>query len=786
VFAFLTGATGSVAIDHLKLVKDSTSWNANLLVPDFTFGSNHMDSIAFDLSSMGEILEGKLEISRLSNASISLEGITAILRYSDHCYGFDLENSYSELIGANHISLLAQEVDGGYKLSFNESDPLVIKDESWSLTKNQGLAIDKNFKLLEGDLAISNGPSTLEAMTENHIVRLMIDSLNLDPWFAYLTREDLISGQLNGEIELNTLDRITQWDADIVASNEWVPEPVFVAISGKMSQDGFSAHLDISQDDLSAQANVRKTGDEVDYAAVLNRVDLGLLHLLPAWPGDFDVSGRISGKAWGSIGTTISNRGYLVTEEVVLKPPLTYSPIRLEHDTLMLKDSLILLKDFRIKDYLDEELLVAGSLQYSPDLKFDLSLKSEQFALLQSGENESQIQGELNLSADLHLEGGREEVLISGQLSTLPGAKIKYTTQATFNLVDASQVVTFMELDAEDSEHKEVPSEKSKAGTKLNWDVNLLVNPASIEIMLDEISQEFIQINSEGQLSIRSGFDEKPMVYGSIASTSGRAFIRPPAIPEVDLIIDNALIKWNGLVDDPTMSFRGYKIVKGPTGGLSPQFENRSEFINYKVYVVLDRVRLSDFNLRFDLEAEDSEAEILLASLPADTRQAYALNMLLFGKVGTDKISGKAMVADQVTTKLNELARRNFKNTGLSFSSSYYKNAKDGVVERSHTDLNYALSRGFLNNKLSFSVMGSVGFYMDDLTMLPPSNLIGDVELRYILSEKPKLTLKGARENVYEGIIDGMVTEESVGLIYQKSYPTFIDLFRKNKINLAK
>ena len=199
-----------------------------------------------------------------------------------------------------------------------------------------------------------------------------------------------------------------------MASNELVPEPVLVGISGKMSQDGISAHLDISQDDLSAQANVRKTGDKVDYAAVLNKVDLGLLHLLPAWPGDFDVSGRISGKAWGSIGTTISNRGYLVTEEVILKPPLTYSPIRLEHDTLMLKDSLILLKDFRIKDYLDEELLVAGSLQYSPDLKFDLSLKSEQFALLQSGENESQIQGDLNLSADLHLEGGREEVFISG------------------------------------------------------------------------------------------------------------------------------------------------------------------------------------------------------------------------------------------------------------------------------------------------------------------------------------------------------------------------------------
>ena len=72
-----------------------------------------MDSIAFDLSSMGEILDGRLEISRLSNASISLEGIAVGIRYSDHSYGFDLENAYSELIGANHISLLAEEVEGG-------------------------------------------------------------------------------------------------------------------------------------------------------------------------------------------------------------------------------------------------------------------------------------------------------------------------------------------------------------------------------------------------------------------------------------------------------------------------------------------------------------------------------------------------------------------------------------------------------------------------------------------------------------------------------------------------
>jgi len=131
------------------------------------------------------------------------------------------------------------------------------------------------------------------------------------------------------------------------------------------------------------------------------------------------------------------------------------------------------------------------------------------------------------------------------------------------------------------------------------------------------------------------------------------------------------------------------------------------------------------------------------------------------------------MLANQVTQKLNELSRRNLKNTGLNFSSANYTDRSDGINERERTDLNYSLSRGFLNNRLSVSVGGSVGFYMDDLTVLPPSNLIGDLELSYRLSDHPTLILKGTRQNVYEGIIDGMVTEESIGLTFQKSYPTF-------------
>jgi hypothetical protein len=337
-------------------------------------------------------------------------------------------------------------------------------------------------------------------------------------------------------------------------------------------------------------------------------------------------------------------------------------------------------------------------------------------------------------------------------------------------MVDASQIVTFMDLDTEQA-RTSLPARESRLD--MEWDLDLKVNQTSVEVLLDEVSQEYIRINSQGSIQMKSGVNSYPMVYGSITSSEGRAFINPPAIPDLNLVIDDARIQWKGLLDEPVISFRGYKYVKGVTSGLSQTLEGDGQLVDYKVYVILDEVTLSEFDLQFDLEVEDSEAEILLASLPQDTRQNYAVNLLVFGRIGTEKIKGNALLANQVTRKLNELSRRNLKNTGLSFSSANYTDRSDGLNERERTDLSYSLSRGFLNNRLKVAVGGSVGFYMDDLTMLPPSNLVGDLELSYRLSDKPTLILKGTRKNVYEGIIDGMVTEESLGLLYQKSFKQF-------------
>lgn len=770
LLAYLTGNTGRLVLESFKLEKDSNQWSLHASFPEISYGEHNLEEIHVELNSNYTELQGQLSLESYTNESFLVNEVSAFLGYGNNQYSFELENRDSDLLGRNRMAILTEELEQGFRLRFNDAIPLLINNEPWQVGVNRGVELDSLFRLVQGDLGIRRGSSRLEAVTQGQSISLYLDSLELEPLLAYLSDGDLVRGQLNAELRLSTPGMDVTWDAGIIAYTDYLPDPAQIDLEGVYQDGDLEARVKFTHEEASASGEIHKSGEAVDYSIQLNRMDVDVLTYLPDFPSDLKVSGRLSGLASGSLGKEISANGYLIADSLNLIPPVTGSALSVDRDTLILKGNELFLNDFRIRDANKHFLSLQGAIRFYPELEGELRVKSEQFALLQHRAADSRLSGTLLSRTDLTLKGGRDHLSLTGSLETLPGAELTYRSAKSFKMVDASQIVTFMELD-ESGEGAMPVSKPSKLG--INWDVDLQLDESIVEVVLDEITQEYIQIQAKGSLQLKSGVDQMPMVYGTLTSSEGRAYIKPPAIPELDLVIEDAAIHWKGLLDDPLISFRGYKIIKGLTSGLYAFEDGSGQLVDYRVFVILDEATLSEFDLRFDLEVEDSEAQILLASLPPDTRQAYALNLLVFGRLGTEKIKGNSMLANQVTRKLNELSRRNLKHTGLSFSSANYTDKSDGRTERDRTDLSYSLSRGFLNNRLKVAVGGSVGFYMDDMTMLPPSNLIGDLELSYRLSDRPTLILKGTRKNVYEGIIDGMVTEESLGLVYQKSYSHF-------------
>lgn len=766
----LTGDPGSVVLDSLAVIKDSLEWMARASIPELRTGNLHLAGIQLEARSTADELGAKASVALFQHDSLRVSGITANLGYQDENYFLDLGNEASGLLGSNRLALLVHAPDTGYMVRLNDSLPVLINGQAWAVANNEGVVLDREFSLQKANLGISRGPTRLEASTDGQRAVLRFDSLNVKPLLTYVSQSELMRGQLNGQVELAIPVKELNWEATLEAYHEQLPGPSTVHTEGRMSEQSLQASLDLLREDASARATLRREGGPLRYELNLKQFDLQTLQYSGLLPSEMELSGRVSGQASGILDEAISANGFLLADSLYLIPPITGSPVRVTHDTLLLQERQVVLDRFQIKNANEEVLSLDGTIAFPPLLEASIHVHSDRFALLQNQDADSRLRGSLSSRADLHVAGNREGLKVTGSLQSLPGASISYTPAESFKVDHASQIVTFMDLDGQDSAR--VLSQESPK-MDIDWDVALKVNESSVTIVLDEITQEYIRIQSQGELKLKTGADHLPMVFGSISSTEGRAFIKPPLVPELDLVIESATLRWSGILEEPLISFRGHKTVKGVTSGLSMEAEENTELVDYTVYVILDEVTPSEFELQFDLEVSDSEAQALLSSLPRDTRQAYAINLLVFGRIGTENINGNSVLASQLTRKLNEISRRNLKNTGLSFSSNQYAESEDGLSERERTDLNYALSRGFLNNKLKVSVGGSVGFYMDDMTMLPPASLIGDVELSYRLSERPTLILVGKREEVYEGIIDGLVAQESIGLLYRKSFPTF-------------
>ena len=102
---------------------------------------------------------------------------------------------------------------------------------------------------------------------------------------------------------------------------------------------------------------------------------------------------------------------------------------------------------------------------------------------------------------------------------------------------------------------------------------------------------------------------------------------------------------------------------------------------------------------------------------------------------------------------------------------------------KSRTDLNVAVRRQFLNNRLSVRLGTDVPLSGNQGTQATQganaaSNFAGDVSIEYTLLRDGRLRLRAFRQNAYEDI-DGQLIKTGAALVFQREYRDFKELFSK-------
>ena len=103
---------------------------------------------------------------------------------------------------------------------------------------------------------------------------------------------------------------------------------------------------------------------------------------------------------------------------------------------------------------------------------------------------------------------------------------------------------------------------------------------------------------------------------------------------------------------------------------------------------------------------------------------------------------------------------------------------------RTRTDLNVALSKRLLNDRLTVSVGSNfevMGQQATQTNAQNASNMIGDISINYMLSKDGRYMLRTYRRNQYEGVVEGYVIESGIGFSINMDYDNFSEILHRKK-----
>jgi hypothetical protein len=171
-------------------------------------------------------------------------------------------------------------------------------------------------------------------------------------------------------------------------------------------------------------------------------------------------------------------------------------------------------------------------------------------------------------------------------------------------------------------------------------------------------------------------------------------------------------------------------------------------------------------------------------------KQVFAL-LLLNRFIGENPFQSEAggvsgaFLAKQSASKilsqqLNNLAGDLIKGFEVDFDLEATENYTSGQRQE-RTDLNVALSKQLLDDRLKVTVGSSIGLEGVQQENEQASTIAGDVSADYLITKDGRYKLRAYRKNNYQVALQGQVIETGVAFIITMNYNKFRELFHKKR-----
>jgi translocation and assembly module TamB len=710
-----------------------------------------------------------------------------------------------------------------------EPGELVFNNENWGIAPNNSISYAteylriEEFKLQRRDnlFEISSHPSG-----SRDFLRLDFDNLSLNGLLDLINpEEEYADGIMTGFIEVDDIFEDPRINlkldvVDLMAMD--IPLGNLQATVENLRKDEYDlfAELGGGEIDLHLKGVLDlRSEDEPEYRGdiVLNSLEFSMLEQFTE--GAIRNShGKLRGevKSSGS-GTDIEYSGFILFDSIGFVVTETSSAFRIPQERIDFSQSEIQFLNFTIRDGANNPTVVNGGVDITnlTNPTFDLNINSRDFHFLESTRQDNDFFfGKALADLDVDVMGNLNRPRVSAVLNLKRGTDVTMIVPESQIAIEEREGIVRIESRVDgkvvrDEEEEETPE---PLFTGVDLDAVIRIDPNVVfRIVLDERSGDQLEVAGRADLSFDMDAEGRMALSGTYELTRGFYEMRMYDIVRrrFELKPGSRLI-WSGDPMEADMQITAvYNLRTSALDLMADQLAGADQATRTQYRQELPFEVLLDIsgellrpNLSFSLDMPEGSRGALGGNVYSRIQQLntteselntqvfslLVLNRFLPQGVASEESRGfdagamaRSSASSILSGQLNALSDRYVRGVDLDFDLESFTDYQTGRPE-DRTQLNVRMRRSLVGERLTIEVGGQIDLEgSDNMEGQSATDILGDVNIEYRLTEDGTWRLRGFRRNQYEGVMEGQVIATGVSLLFNRDFNSFAELFSRNK-----
>jgi len=794
----------------------------NATTKKVVYSGMEIDNLVMDVNSDATALNYKLSSSAIMNTQAKIDNFLLAGKLENNILYASVSSIEDNQSKKFVIHSQITKVKGNYKLAL-EPKEFYLMNNRWDISADNYIEFGKDGLLIHHFFINKGGSEINVASVHNKFnddLNIGIKSFNLDDLSRIIEKDtSLVKGTVDGNVLLKRVNNSYGIIADAKISNLIVRDVPVGNLSLKASNpkaEQFDVEVDLSGagNNLTAKGFYIPNGGANSINIKTDIQSLSMKTVQAFSMGQIkEASGTITGNILAmGVSTSPDITGELAFKEVFIKPAVLNNTLELKNESIQLKNDGLYLKSFTLLDVDKHEAVIDGTVKMKQFSNFiyNLHVNSKDFLLFNSTAKDNKVFfGRMVIDSKIDVNGPMSLPVISGRVKMKKGSNFTFAVPADELTSDKGEdVVEFESLSKADSilaKTKKLAQQKSGFS---GFDLSSIIEvdkEATLKLLMDPTSTDSLVVKGQAALSLTMDRSGKMSLTGAYNLTEGSYLVSLESVIKRKFAIDpGSTIIWNGDPMDAEISIDAtYAVQATPYDLVAVQMSGLSDIEKggYKQkypFLVLLKLRGEILHpvISFQIQLKPEDKGILggavnqkLNMLNEDAselnKQVFAL--LVLGRFvqenpfttesGGTSTMVRSTVGNFLSAQLNKLSSKYIPGVELNFDVNSYNDYQTGTAQ-GRTQVAIGVKKQLFNERLSVQLGGNVDVEGERTKQNSASNITSDVAVEYKLTTDGRFLLKGFRQNLYEGAIEGQLVETGFGVVYKHDFNKWKEFFK--------